>query len=144
MFAKFLLPGLLTAGTLLGCEKAVSPPSNACYAGRVVDATCVDGVLIDVDARFPIGRPTFRRGTNGPVLLGRNVISVSNSQDLGSIGTPSTTGGLSTVGQRLYFGAEPDSAARGPRCFAADGVLNAVPVMQLRNISTTACVPTRQ
>lgn len=143
MLKRFLLPGLLAvvALPLLSCEKDAAALSDACYTGQVVALTCENGVLIDVDTRFPIGQPTTRNSAGGPVLLGKNVISVSNSRDISGATLATNPGTRSIVGQRLYFSARPDSVNHGLGCFVADGVLTPVPVMQLSNISTTACVP---
>ncbi|GAA4033684.1 hypothetical protein GCM10022409_17480 [Hymenobacter glaciei] len=128
---------------LLSCEKYAG---GTCYTGQIVAVTCVNGVLIDVDPRFPIGKPTSRNGGNGPVFLGRNVIAVSNSRDItSSVSTATVPGTLNNIiGQRLYFSAEPDSLVYGLGCYVADGVREPVPGMRLSDISTTACVPTWQ
>lgn len=146
MFKKFLLPGLLAVvgASLPGCKKDAADLAGSCYSGRIVALTCENGVLIDVDPRFPIGKPTARNSSDGPVLLGQNVISVSNSRDISGIGMNNNPGTQSPMGQRLYFSAAPDSANYGLGCYAADGVLHPVPTLRLSNISTTACGPAWQ
>ena len=130
---------VLATGTFLGCKKEHGP-APGCYTGRVVGATCVDGVLIDVDPAFVIGAPAYERRNTGDVLLGRNVIAVLNSQALSNMGRPGSSGTLSTIGTHLYFNTVPgDSALLGPRCLAADGLRGNFPRVGLINISTTGC-----
>lgn len=146
MLKKFLLPGLLAAAGFmaLGCEKDEASPVETCYTGQIVALTCENGVLIDVDPRFPIGKPAARNSSDGLVQLGQNVISVSNSRDISGLGLPSNPGTQSPIGRRLYFSAAPDSANYGLGCYVLDGVVHPVPTMRLSNISTTACAPARK
>ena len=133
---------VLATGTLAGCKKGNPQPATECYSGRVVAATCVDGVLIDVDPAYAIGAPAFAPSEGGEVLLGRNVIAVINSQALNSMGQAGDPGSLSSIGQRLYFNtAVGDSTHQGPRCRAAGGMRGAFPRVALINISTTGCQP---
>lgn len=146
MFTKSLFSGLLAVVgvALLGCKKDAASLTETCYTGQIVALTCVNGVLIDVDPRFPIGKPTARNSSNGPVFLGNNVIAVSNSRDISGLGVATSPGTQSPLGTRLYFSAEPDSANYGLGCYVLDGVVNPVPAMRLSNISTTSCSPTWQ
>ena len=149
MLQKILWPALLAAAALplFSCEKRTDAPSDACYTGRIVALTCENGVLIDVDPRFPIGQPTARNSAGGPVALGKNVISVSNSRGISGISGISLStnpGTQSPIGLRLYFSAQPDSVNHGLGCYVADGVRSPVPALRLSNVSTTACQPAGQ
>jgi hypothetical protein len=89
----------------------------------VVGDACLDGILIDVDAATPIGRPA---GT-----LGNNVIAAVNVADLSS---------YSQVGQRIYFIYRNDPKQQSPnRVCTANTVPLGVPHFVLGNLSTTSC-----
>lgn len=95
MRPRLLLPLALLLGALPGCKHdADSAPR--CYAGTVVGASCYDGVLINVDAQYPIGKPvgysTVPNDSTG--LANQNAIGALNSNALGA---------LNVKGQRIYF-----------------------------------------
>lgn len=138
--SKLLALAVLATSTFAGCKKPDAPPATECYSGRVVAATCVDGVLIEVDPAYAVGAPAFAPTEHGNVLLGRNVIAVVNSQALNSMGRPGAPGNLSSIGQRLYFNTAADGPGwSGPRCNAADGMRGNFPHVALTDISTTGC-----
>ena len=120
----------LLAGSLLGCKKD-SAPHPDCYSGTVVANTCMLGVLIDVDAAYPIGARAV--AAVGGRFLGNNVVAVGHSASLQN---------LSNVGQRLHFtytsAPVPENAAVWC-CFANDGTTTPVPSVTLSNVSTLAC-----
>ncbi|WP_035562543.1 hypothetical protein [Hymenobacter sp. IS2118] len=94
----------------------------ACYSGTVVGDACLDGVLIDVDAAFPIGKPT---GSH------RNVIAAVNFADFA---------GLNEVGTRVYFTYANDPSQQFPqRACTANTVPLQLPHLVLSNISNTGC-----
>lgn len=121
----------LAVGTLAGCHKKCDPQPG-CVGGTIVAFTCVDGPLINVDARYRIGAPGVL--VNGR-QVGNNVIAVVNRDGLGRI---------DSVGQRVYFTYENDPTQQwnGVCCFAADGVQQPVPHLVLNNISATSCAET--
>jgi len=131
MKRPFLLFGLaaLSAGSFFGCHKKCSDPQPGCVGGTIVAFTCMDGPLINVDARHRIGAP-------GLLITGRqvgnNVIAVVNRDGLGR---------LDSVGQRVYFTYvnDPSQQWNGLCCLAADGTQQPVPHLVLSNISTTGC-----
>lgn len=134
-----LLLSALTASALLsacqltggdhdgGCPGPT--PAPHCVSGTLVALTCMDGPLINVDARYRIGAPGVL--ANGQ-QLGPNVIAVVNRDGLS---------GIDSVGQRVYFTYvnDPNQQWNGLCCFAADGTRQPVPHLVLSNISTTGC-----
>ncbi|GAB3316560.1 hypothetical protein ACFQT0_01455 [Hymenobacter humi] len=97
-------------------------PQPPCLSGVVVGDACLDGVLIDVDAAFPIGKPTGRHD---------NVIAAVNFADLAS---------LNQVGQRVYFTSRNDPARQSAARFCTANTFPLpVPRLVLSNISATAC-----
>jgi hypothetical protein len=120
---------VLAAGTLAGCHKKCQDPQPGCVSGIIVANTCVDGPLINVDARYHIGAPGVLAGGQ---QLGRNVIAVVNRDVLGRI---------DSIGQRVYFTytSDPDRQWNGMCCFAFDGTQQPVPHLVLSNVSATGC-----
>ena len=141
MLRKIFSLGLvaMAACTTIGCDDHGRDPQPECYSGKIVGASCAYGVLIDVDAVHAIGSPAYRRGTNGNVLLGRNVIAVLNSQALGSLAQVGSEGDSNSLGRRLYFTTTDDSTPDGPHCLAVDNVQGNVPKLMLANVSTVSC-----
>ena len=115
---------------------ADAPP--LCYVGTVVGLTCYDGLLIDVDAMYPIGSPAAPIGTS--VLLGNNIVAVINTNEiLAAFGNPSG----SLTGKKLFFPYVRNSKRRyAGACYVLDSVKPDVPNVILSNVSTTPCGPT--
>ncbi|MBF9236340.1 hypothetical protein I2I05_02925 [Hymenobacter sp. BT683] len=111
--------------TVVSCnhEKCREPqPQAQCVSGTVVGDACLDGVLIDVDATFPIGKPVG----NHP-----NVIAAVNFADLAS---------FNQVGQRVYFTYRNDPNQQSAnRVCTANTVPLLVPHLLLSNLSATSC-----
>ena len=145
MMRKYLPLALLAAScTLPGCQLDPTgcdgPPAPHCYAGRIVASTCMDGLLVEVDARYPIGATALRPGMGQPdSLLGHNVVAVVNTSDLHSQLTPAQC----EVGQPLYFTYvnDPSRQSNGWCCFAGDGVRGNIPRLVLSNVAVTPCAP---
>ena len=142
MSHRLLSLGLLAAvaSALLSCKKdPVSDPTVAvpttcfpgtCYSGRVLGYDCGNGVLIQVDRRFPIGKPLPAQ--LGPDSLGTdNVVAAVNRLGAGA-----------ARGQRLYFTFENDSARQSPDnpCMHMNAtIVLPVPHVVLRNVGTSDC-----
>jgi hypothetical protein len=130
------------ATTLPACHKKdVDPqpticfPEPLCYAGTVVGATCMDGVLIDVDAAYPIGAPARIHDFSGNYTQYNNIIAVANTADFSQ---------ADTTGRHVYFTYTPATQPwSGLCCFANDAVPN-IPHLVLSNVSITACQPTTE
>ncbi|SFQ38726.1 hypothetical protein [Hymenobacter arizonensis] len=101
------------------------PFEPKCYSGVVVGDACPDGVLIDVDDAFPIGKPAGEH---------KNVIAAVNFADLAS---------LNQVGKRVYFTYRNDpNQQRAVRACIAITLPLPVPHFVLSNISATNCAGT--
>ena len=139
MSHKPLFLGLLTvvAGFLPSCKKDESTTvfpticfPSTCYSGRVLGYDCWNGVLIQVDSQFPIGKPLHSQ-LNPDSLGDNNVIAAVNQ-----------LGALAVRGQRLYFTFENDPAHQYPDtpCNHMNLTITLpVPHVVLRNTGTTAC-----
>lgn len=128
------------ASALLSCKKdpahdpAVAVPTicfpGTCYSGRVLGYDCGNGVLIQVDRRFPIGKPLPAQF--GPDSLGAdNVIAAVNR-----LGT------VAARGQRLYFTFENDPVRQSPDspCTHMNAtIVLPIPHVVLRNVGTSNC-----
>jgi hypothetical protein len=127
MRTLFLLA--LAAGTLASCHKKCQDPQPGCVGGTIVAFTCMDGPLINVDARYRIGAPGVL--FNGR-RVGNNVIAVVNADALVR---------PDSVGQRVYFTYvnDPSRQSAGMMCLAADGTQQPVPHLVLSNVSATGC-----
>jgi hypothetical protein len=141
---NLLALAILSPLALAGCDRKHChdpQPEPACYAGTIVGSTCMDGVLIDVDPRYPIGSPALLPRYGRPdTLLGANVIAVVNSSALsGHLPIPAP----GQPGQQLHFTAinDPNQQWNGLCCFANDGVKTPIPRLVLSNLSTTPCQP---
>ncbi|GAA4367282.1 hypothetical protein GCM10023185_39030 [Hymenobacter saemangeumensis] len=123
---------LLTLGTAAlllsasSCHRKCNDPKPQqpeCYSGVVVGDACMDGILIEVDARHAIGRPASG--------YGNNVIAAVNFADLGN---------LNRVGQRVWFSYRNDPNQQYPnRACPTNTVPLPVPHLLLGNIASTAC-----
>jgi hypothetical protein len=101
------------------------PYAFECFSGVVVGDACLDGVLIDVDAIYPIGKPAA--GHN-------NVIAAVNFADLTS---------FNQVGKRVYFTYRNDpKQQRADRVCTANTMPLPVPRFVLGNLSATGCAGT--
>jgi len=119
-------------GALLGCkhDKALQPQ---CYAGTVVGTSCYDGVIINVDAQFPIGKPVGDRFAlyDSTKATNQNLIGALNSNELV---------GLSAKSTRIYFTCTGDTQG-----FSNFGPCNhmgiplPVPHVVLTSFSATPC-----
>jgi hypothetical protein len=90
-----------------------------------VGEACLDGILIEVDAAYPIGKPAGSYGTN--------VIAAVNVADFSS---------LNQVGQRVYFQYRNDPAQQSPnRACTTNTMPLPVPHLVLNNLAAVACAP---
>ncbi|AMJ64334.1 hypothetical protein AXW84_01995 [Hymenobacter sp. PAMC 26628] len=119
---------------MAGCKHAADTTPQ-CYAGTVLSTSCYDGVIINVDAQFPIGKPVgygfalhdSTKATN------QNVIGALNSNTLAQFNVP---------GQRIYFTCTGDTQG-----FSNFGPCNhmgiplPVPHVVLTSFSATPCDP---
>jgi hypothetical protein len=114
----------LASLTVFSCRRCNDPePQPQCFSGVIVGDACMDGVLIEVDAATPIGRPAGS--------FGNNVIAAVNFADLASV---------NQVGQRISFVYRNDPGQQHPnRACTANTVPLPVPHLLLGNISTTGC-----
>jgi hypothetical protein len=125
---------LLGPAALLSCQHdkhhCDPAPTPQCYPGVVIGHTCMDGTLIAVDARYPIGRPAVNQEN---VLLGTNVIAVANSSEVGP---------LLPDGQTVYFNYvnDPNRQRDEWTCFAYDAIKSPIPHLVLSNVSATGCL----
>jgi hypothetical protein len=112
--------------TVFSCSTKCGDPEPAlppCFSGVVVGDACLDGILIEVDAAHPIGKPAGSYGTN--------VIAAVNVADFAS---------LNQVGQRVYFQYRNDPAQQSPnRVCTANTVPLPVPHLLLNNLASSAC-----
>lgn len=119
-------------GTLLGCQHDQDQQPQ-CYAGTVVGSSCYDGVLINVDAQYPIGKPAgYSAAPNDSTsLVYQNTIGALNSNALGA---------LNVKGQRIYFTCTGDTQGFsnfGP-CNHM-GIALPIPHVVLTSFSATPC-----
>lgn len=121
----YLLAGLGLLLTTCTNKASVSP----CYSGVVLGETCLDGVLIQVDAAYPVGRPAVFRYTSTDSIAGNNVMAAVN--DLGT---------LHKRGQRIYFSYSENTAQPGPSraCTTLYAPLS-IPHAVLTKVSATSC-----
>jgi hypothetical protein len=122
---SLLLGGLSLLLTACTSNAPVSP----CYSGVVLGETCMDGVLIQVDETYSIGRPAVFRFTGTDSISGTNVVAAVN--DLGS---------LNKRGQRLYFTYGGDTQQPGPaRPCTMNYARLPIPHLVLTSSSATSC-----
>lgn len=112
---------------LAGCRHDAD--LGPCYAGTVLGGTCLDGVLIQVDEAYPIGKPAVYRITSRDSLAGTNVVAAVNN-----------LGALNIKGQRVYFTYSGSTDQAGPAhvCTANTARLP-IPHVVATNLSSTAC-----
>ena len=124
MLRNILFLSLATSVTFLlsGCNKTTNP-RPACYSGTVLRDRCWDGILVQVDSAFPIGRAI----SIGDSLGNTNVIAAVNS-----------LGGLGVRGQRISFTFTNDPAQQAPlRACTHDQIPLPIPHLVLSNVSAT-------
>ncbi|TGE25947.1 hypothetical protein E5K00_12370 [Hymenobacter aquaticus] len=135
---RYLFPAfaLLAFLTLPGCTPNGCPddeaPAPACYSGKVVGAACMDGVLIEVDPQYAIGK-AYNQYTN---LVAAVNMQPSSSPDL------TIDGQVVQVGQTVYFTYTVSPKAREAVC-PQNTVPLPVPHLVLSNLGATACAPTK-
>ncbi|MBD2768509.1 hypothetical protein IC235_11480 [Hymenobacter sp. BT664] len=126
MRTPLLLSFALFSLTFFSCQrhKCEDPqPQPKCYSGVVVGDLCMDGVIINVDAAYPIGLPAD--------TLGNNLIAAVNTDDLAS---------FNQVGKRIYFTYRNDPSQQWPlRVCLANTIPLPVPHLVLSNLSETGC-----
>ncbi len=119
---------------LASCKHDADIPPQ-CYAGTVLGSSCYDGVIINVDAQYPIGQPTYYgfAPNDSTRLTYQNVIGALNSNELAQLNKP---------GQRIYFTCTGDMQG-----FSNFGFCNhmGIPLLKhhvvLTSFSATACGP---
>ena len=125
-YSSLLAVGLLSI-FLTNCTHDASP--GPCYGGTVLGETCLDGVLVQVDEGFAIGKPAIYRLTSRDSLAGSNVVAIVNN-----------LGALNVKGQHLYFSYTGSNDQPGPsRVCTANTVRLAIPHLAAVNVSTSAC-----
>jgi hypothetical protein len=124
-FPLLLLGGIGLLLTTCTSNAPVSP----CYSGVVLGETCMDGVLIQVDEKYPIGQPAVFRFTSTDSISGSNVVAAVNN-----------LGSLNKRGQRLYFTYGGDTQQPGPaRPCTMNYARLSIPHLTLTNSSATSC-----
>lgn len=121
---------VLAVLALSGCKEGCieEDPIPACYSGKIVGATCMDGLLIDVDSQYAIGKPYSQYS---------NVVAATNLQQQT---TPEYTidGQVVQAGQTIYFMYTLDPGTREAYC-PQNTVSVPVPHLVLHNVGTSAC-----
>ncbi|RZL14529.1 MAG: hypothetical protein EOO62_05190 [Hymenobacter sp.] len=117
------LLGLLLAGCRHDADL------GPCYAGTVLGETCLDGVLIQVDEAYPIGKPAVYRITSSDSLVGTNVVAAVNNPER-----------FGVRGQRIYFTYSGSTDQHGPpQICTANTVRLDIPHLIATNLSSNAC-----
>ena len=144
-FSFLLGLALLAAGSLSGCDKAntsdelptpticfPTTPVATCFSGVVLGDRCWDGILIQVDAQFAIGKPLQMPDSLGST----NVIAATNPADFGA---------LSQRGQRIYFTYNTDPTRKATlRACTANQIALPIPHLVLGPVSATPCTVTNR
>lgn len=129
MRLRLIFP-LCAASILFGC-KHNSDASPACYSGIILGQTCMDGVIIQVDARTPIGLPIRAYQTSRDSLVSTNAVAAVN--DLGN---------LYVVGKPVYFTYIDSPNNQGPIRFCTQNTTPLpIPHLVLSNVSAAPCEP---
>ncbi len=123
---------VLLALALASCKHDADLPQARCYAGVVVGESCYDGLLINVDAQYALGKPVgYGFSLYDPAgIQNQHVIGALNSRELTAF----------TVGQRIYFSSIKDTtgyANFGP-C-PANGIPLPIPHVILSGFSSSPC-----
>ena len=101
---RLLATLLLLAPGLAACNTLAREPSEA--SGKVLGWTCHEGLIIEVDRRYAIGRPVRTRHENHrDLIVGRNAIVAVNDMDF-----------RRKKGQRLRFRYAPADSVAGRVC----------------------------
>ncbi|PJJ47708.1 hypothetical protein [Hymenobacter chitinivorans] len=125
--ATFALPLL----TLSGCDlrKCADPePAPACYSGKVVGAACMDGLLIEVDGQYAIGK-NYGQFTN--VVAAVNLLEQATPE-------LKIDGQVVQPGQTIYFTYTTSPGAREAFC-PQNTVPLPIPHLVLSNVGTAGC-----
>ncbi|UOQ54751.1 hypothetical protein [Hymenobacter cellulosivorans] len=131
LFSALALVSLLA---LPGCQEGCidEAPAPACYSGKVVGAACMDGVLIEMDSNYPIGKA---HGQHTNLVAGVNLLQQSKPE-------LKIDGQVVEVGQTIYF-----TYTEGPNMSNAFCPQNTVPLpiphLTLSNVSTVGCGQTK-
>jgi hypothetical protein len=128
-FLGLVLPAIIA---FAGCNKAHkedAAPAPACYSGVVLRDRCLDGLLIQVDQPYNIGKTLPNPWADS--LGTDNVIVSVNS-----------LGNLGVRGQRIYFTYTNDPARQtaGRACTTFEAAVPLpVPHFVLSNVSANPC-----
>ena len=125
--ALLALPGCTVEGCI---DEVPAPPPS--LSGKVVGATCMDGVLLEVDAAYAIGKP-YAPHTN--LVAAVNVAQLASSDLL-------VDGQKVEIGQTIYFTYTPSDKAREAVC-PQNTVPLPIPHVTLSHVGTTPCVVTK-
>ncbi|MCB2409820.1 hypothetical protein [Hymenobacter lucidus] len=122
LFTLLALPGCNVEGCI------DEEPTPACYSGKVVGAACMDGLLIEVDSQYAIGKP---HGQHTNLVAAVNLVQSSNPELV-------VDGQTFKEGQTISFTYVVSSKAREAMC-PQNTVPLPVPHLVLSNVGTTAC-----
>ncbi|RTQ50926.1 hypothetical protein EJV47_09950 [Hymenobacter gummosus] len=99
-----LLMGVLLMLGLTACTARGQQPAEV--SGTVLGWTCREGLIIEVDQQYPIGRPVCTTHENHrDAIVGRNAIAAVNNADF-----------RRRQGQRLRFRYAPADSVAGRVC----------------------------
>lgn len=132
MRPRLFLSAAFAFGALFGCKHDAPVPIPQCYPGIVLQNRCNDGLLIQVDAQYRIGKSIDGAATDLLPTDGfgnDNVVAAVNDDSLGSF----------KRGQRIYFTYENDPKRQFPArtCFVFGPLV--IPHLVLSNVSATPC-----
>ncbi|MBF9142573.1 hypothetical protein [Hymenobacter properus] len=135
---RFFFALALASAGLASCQNADKndvPPTPTCISGVVLGDRCWDGVLIQVDSQFPIGK-SIQPFTAPDSLGNTNVVAAANFADLGT---------LNKRGQRVYFTYDPKAGEQPVQRFCpANGAPFPVPHLRLTSVYGVHCdIPNR-
>jgi len=124
---SLLVLGFLSL-TLTDCQHETTPAP--CYGGTVLGETCRDGILVQVDEAYQIGKPAVYRITSRDSLAGSNVLAIVNSLDT-----------LNVKGRHFYFYYTGNTDQPSPaRVCTANTTRLAIPHVAATNLSTQVCL----
>lgn len=128
----------LTTLTLLSCthektESVVEPEPEAlapCASGVVLQTTCMDGLLIEVDSQYPIGRDFQVPIPGSTVLVGRNAVAAINEASIPAA--------YKRIGKRIFFRYQSATCCAPRPCTQDRGPVGATFVI-ISNVDSVAC-----
>jgi hypothetical protein len=128
---RYLFPALalllpLTLTGCISCEGDDNTPAPECYSGTVVGSACMDGLLVEVDSRYPIGKPAGAY---------TNLVAAVNMEPKDSL---NVAGQLVRKGQIIHFTYRPSAKAREAVC-PQNTVPLPVPHVVLSNVGAGRC-----